>query len=204
MAEKKILLEPGSLYHIFNHSNGKDNLFENKENYRYFLLKYFYHVDFLVDTYSYCLMPNHFHFLILVKDEQEIIKTYRDINSHKEDINENYFLIWIIQQFSNFFNGYAKAFNKINNRKGALFNDSFKRKKVMERDYLFKLIHYIHYNPVHHNFVKNIEDWDFSSYKAIVKNSDSRISRNEVIELFDNLDNFVFYHQQKPDDLKFL
>lgn len=204
MAEKKILLEPGSLYHIFNHSNGKDNLFENKENYRYFLSKYFYHVGSLVDTYSYCLMPNHFHLLILVKDEQEIIKTYRDINSHKEDINENHFLIWIIQQFSNFFNGYAKAFNKINNRKGALFNDSFKRKKVMERDYLFKLIHYIHYNPVHHKFVKNIEDWDYSSYKAIVKNSDSRISRNKVIELFDDLDNFIFYHQQKPDDLKFL
>ncbi len=154
MAEKKILLEPGSFYHIFNHSNGKDNLFENSENYRYFLSKYFYFVGSIVSTYSYCLMPNHFHILVLIKDEHEIIKSYYNKNPGKKNINGNEFLMWIIKQFGNLFNGYTKAFNKINNRKGSLFNDSFKRKKVVEKDYLIKLIHYIHYNPVHHNFVK--------------------------------------------------
>ncbi len=204
MAENRILLEPGNFYHIYNHSNGKDNLFENNENFRYFLNKYFHFVGSIVNTYSYCLMPNHFHFLILVKDKQEVIKAFRIKKPKANQINENTLLSWIIQLFSNFFNGYAKAFNKINNRKGSLFNDSFKRKKVEGKDYLVKLIHYIHYNPVHHNFVKSIEDWKFSSYKPIINNNDDRLSRNEVIELFDNLDNFIFYHQQRPDDLYLL
>ena len=179
-------------------------MFENSENYRYFLSKYFYFVGSIVNTYSYCLMPNHFHILVLIKDEYDIRKSFINKNPRKKNINDYDFLMWIIKQFGNLFNGYTKAFNKVNNRRGALFNDSFKRKKVVEKDYLIKLIRYIHYNPVHHNFVKNIEDWDYSSYKSIVNNDDSRISRNKVIELFDNLDNFIFYHQQKPDDLYFL
>jgi putative transposase len=51
-------------YHLFNHAIGSDNLFKEKENYLYFLRKYGIYISPVCQTYAYCLMPNHFHFLI--------------------------------------------------------------------------------------------------------------------------------------------
>jgi len=55
-------LDFGNYYHIYNHANGDIQLFRNEENYRYFLSRYEKYVHPLVDTLSYCLLPNHFHF----------------------------------------------------------------------------------------------------------------------------------------------
>ena len=201
MGQKKTQLEPGKFYHIYNHSIGKENLFRNEENYRFFLSKFFQTVSRVIDTYAYCLMPNHYHFLILVKDENAAINFYKQKYPQKGTPNSEDLIQIINKQLSNCFNGYSKAYNKIYKRKGALFIDSFGRKEVKERDYLVKIVHYIHYNPVHHKFVDNISDWKYSSYNSIINDNDSRICRKEVIELFENIDNFIFYNQQKSDDL---
>jgi REP element-mobilizing transposase RayT len=60
----------GNVYHLYNHANGNINLFRSDENYRFFLEKYAKYVTPYFDTYAYCLMPNHFHFLVRVKDER--------------------------------------------------------------------------------------------------------------------------------------
>ena len=61
---------------------------------------------------------------------------------------------FISQQFSNLFNGYTQAFNKMYDRKGSLFIPRFKRKIVDNEEYNKKLIAYIHLNPVKHGFCK--------------------------------------------------
>jgi REP element-mobilizing transposase RayT len=68
-----------TLYHIYNHGNNKDNIFYREENYEYFLKKYFEYLFGYVDTFVYCLLPNHFHMLIRVKSEEDVLKSAKII-----------------------------------------------------------------------------------------------------------------------------
>ncbi|GAB3328759.1 hypothetical protein GCM10027299_31360 [Larkinella ripae] len=60
-------------YHIYNHANGTELLFREPDNYRYFLKKYADHCISIADTFSYCLIPNHFHAIIRIKTVAELI-----------------------------------------------------------------------------------------------------------------------------------
>jgi hypothetical protein len=66
-------LECGKYYHIFNHAVGADHLFRNNENDLFFLKKYAQYISPIADTFAYCLMPNHFHFAVRIKDEEDIV-----------------------------------------------------------------------------------------------------------------------------------
>ena len=56
--------EEDQLYHIYNQGNNKQQIFFSHENYLYFLQHYRKTVNPFADTIAYCLMPNHFHFLV--------------------------------------------------------------------------------------------------------------------------------------------
>ncbi len=66
---KIIPLESGNFYHIFNHGVGGRKLFREKGNYEHFLKQYHKYIDPVVDTYAWTLMPNHFHWLVRVKED---------------------------------------------------------------------------------------------------------------------------------------
>ena len=63
-----IPLEPGRYYHIYNRGNNRENIFKEDRNYAYFLKLYAFHVGPIADTYAYCLLRNHFHLFVRVKD----------------------------------------------------------------------------------------------------------------------------------------
>ena len=196
MSQRTELLLPDKYYHIYNHANGNDNLFRQEENFYYFLEKYAKYIAPNVDTFAYCLMPNHFHLFIRVKP-LEGFRTLQGVITDEQAAE------FISQQFSNLFNGYTQAYNKRFNRKGSLFNPRFKRKKVETTDYFIQLIKYIHFNPVTHGFVKDIVNWKFSSYHSYISNKPSKISREEALQWFDDSNNFSFLHQTPGHD-KFL
>jgi hypothetical protein len=102
-------------------------------------------------------------------------------------------------QFQHFLNGYAKAYNKMYQRKGGLFLHFLKLKKVDSDTYFSKLVHYIHYNPVHHGFCEEAADWQFTSYHAFLSSKASRLSRAEVLEWFGGTRSFKEYHSIEPD-----
>jgi hypothetical protein len=108
----------------------------------------------------------------------------------------------ISQQFSNLFNSYTKSFNKYYHRRGSLFVPNFKHKEITSHDYLLQLILYIHNNPVKHGFTSVQADWKFSSFNEIVDSSETFVSKQEVISLFENTDNFMYAHHQKENLIK--
>lgn len=60
-----MLFQPQTIYHIYNQGNNRQRIFYTPANYLYFLRTYLYpHVDFL----AYCLMPNHFHWLVYARE----------------------------------------------------------------------------------------------------------------------------------------
>ncbi len=140
-------LEPDCFFHVFNRANGNELLFSSTDNYHYFLKRYSYFISPIADTYCYCLMPNHFHFLIQIKGEEELGKLCQGSKPLTE-LNAKEVLNFLSRQFSHLLNGYTQAFNKQEKRKGSLFMRPFKRKKITDEKYLHKVVHYIHYNPV--------------------------------------------------------
>ena len=211
MKDNKSILEPSGMYHIYNRANGNEWLFLNDDNYIYFLKKYNEYIYPVAHTFCYCLMPNHFHFLVRIKPESEILEIIKNWKFKSTKTLQGFQTLeglpkyqilskFISQQFSHLFNGYTQAFNKQNNRKGSLFMHPFKRKRIDSETYLRKVIHYIHYNPVEAGFVDKVEDWKFSSFNAIVSNKPTKILKDEVVAYFDNLENFKFCHTYPPDE----
>lgn len=187
-------MQPGKIYHIYNHGNAEDNLFRIDENYMYFLRKYEEHIYPLVNTYCYCLMPNHFHFLIKVKKEN-LLATLPDFENLSAEKTEER----ITKRFSNFFNAYTKAFNKMFRRRGKLFLLPFKRKPITSPQHFLNTWKYIHYNPVHHGFCKSPYEWPFSSiYDYNFPDSD-RIALAEARKNSEALLNFKEATEFKPD-----
>ena len=60
--------ESGNLYHIYNQGNNRQQLFFSRENYLFFLKKIKKHILPHADILAWCLMPNHFHLMVYVKD----------------------------------------------------------------------------------------------------------------------------------------
>jgi|SRR3954465_9564204 putative transposase len=187
MKDYTSILIPESTYHIYNRAHGKEKLFLSHENYKFFLLKYQQYIFPIANTFCYCLMPNHFHFLVQFKSENQL-----NLSSEKRNKNSSEFLS---AQFNNMFNSYSKAFNKKYGRKGSLFMRQFKRKKIDDTDYLKKIIHYIHRNPVESELCNFPEEWKYSSYKKLISDYDSYLEKAKVISLFENKQNFIYVHR---------
>ena len=181
-----IPLQYGKYYHVYNRGNNRENIFVEKRNYRYFLQLYTKHVEPVVDTYAYCLLRNHFHFLLHVKD----ITSFQDPSVLKKPS----------QYFSNLFNAYTKAFNKAYNRTGALFQRPFGRIEVTSDPYFMWLVTYIHQNSQKHGFVDDFRTWPYSSYHTLLSTKPTRLKRDDVLMWFGGVQAFGISHQQEVDE----
>ena len=195
MGSPRIPLEPEGVYHIYNHAVGSDNIFRDDENYLFFLRKFASRIIFFADVLSYCLMPNHFHFVLRIKDANHLDMIWRDKPNKKKLNQADFYDAIITTQFANLFNSYVQAFNKKYLRQGTLLKESFQRKRIETNEYLIKIICYVHNNPVNHGFAKR-DSWKYSSYNAIMSDKKTYVLRDEVLQLFGGKDNFEFIHQQ--------
>jgi len=62
-------LEENVLYHYFNQGNNQVKIFFANKNYNYLLNKVKKYCLPHLDIIAFCLMPNHFHFLVIPKQE---------------------------------------------------------------------------------------------------------------------------------------
>ena len=177
------LLEPGCLYHVYNHAIGTENLFLSERNYHFFLKRYRYFIEPVADTYAYCLMPNHFHLLVAIKQHLEVPSDMKYPVGH-----------YVSKQFANLFSSYTQAFNKDQSRKGTLFISKFKRQHVDTDQYLTRIIRYIHLNPVKHGFTTGVSNWNYSSYNTLCSESETFLARDKVISWFGGLEEFKKAH----------
>jgi len=180
-------LQYGSYYHIYNRGNNRENIFREERNYAYFLQLYDRHIVGTADTYAYCLLRNHFHFLVRIKTRQEI-KILQAAKSLKTASPS--------QCFGNLFNAYAKAINKAYGRTGSLFQNPFGRIKITSNSHFVHLVAYIHQNPEKHGFVDDYRDWPYSSYGALRSTKPNNLNRQPVLDWFNGLENFDKHHTQ--------
>lgn len=168
-------LETDYYYHIYNRGNNGQNIFFDENNYNYFLDLIKKHLLPISDIYAYCLLKNHFHILLKIKNDCEKPS----------------------QSFSNLFNAYTKAINKKYGRTGSLFEKPFKRIKITDENYLKTLILYIHLNPEHHQICNDFSNYKYSSYQSIISQQKTKIEREKVLYFFDDVQNFMDTHLER-------
>lgn len=150
MTNRKIA--PLQLYHIYNRSVLKIPLFKCAADYDRFKLKIVHYKKlYPVKILAYCLMPNHFHFLIR---EPENPLSEKISNSSK-------FL-------QNLQNAYAKYFAIKYKHSGRVFQGVFKSKRIDSDAYLNEIVRYIHENPVRKKLVATPKDWPYSSARYLI------------------------------------
>jgi len=144
-------LYPDNIYHIYNRGNNKQKIFFTKKNYLFFLQKVKAELKPFSDIICYCLMPNHFHFML---------STFN--NFDEEKFNNGYRIL---------LSSYTKAINVQENRTGSLFQQNSKAKcltalsNYKSNNYGLVCFNYIHQNPLNAGLVSKMEDWEFSSFR---------------------------------------
>jgi putative transposase len=187
--------EEGYFYHVYNRSIDKQPLFRSNDNFRYFLKKYDEYLSPVADTYAYCLLGNHFHILLRVKEDLTTFGKLSNLPTRHPFAEKATHEI-VSHQFRKFFQSYAMAFNKQHKRIGTLFQTPFKRALVNDDAYFTRLVYYIHANPQYHGLIDDFREWPWSSYARILIEKPSKLKKQEVINWFGDKNKFLSYHNE--------
>jgi putative transposase len=140
----------------------------------------------LVSIIAYCLMPNHFHFILRQEVDGGISKF-----------------------ISNFENSYTRYFNTKSKRVGGLFLDDFQNVLVDSEEQLLHLTRYVHLNPYSSSIIKTLDEllkYEWSSLKEYIGGGEEPICNKEmVMSYFKNKESyktFVFDRADYQRELK--
>ena len=156
---------PGASYHVTARGNHKNNIFNDKEDFIYYLalieetLKYY--IDDKYEILSYCLMTNHVHMMINI-EEKPLGPFIGRINSK-----------------------YAKYYNKKYNYIGHLFQDRYFSKIIKTDSQMLQTSIYIHLNPIRAKMVEMPENYKWSTYAMYIgKEREKIICSDRILSYF--------------------
>jgi putative transposase len=146
MPIRNVPIVDGHYYHVFNRAVEGRQLFYSKRHYLKYL-KLWNEVDFTpaCRVLAYCLMPNHFHCLVLITSARLFVR-----------------------KISYFLNKYLKFLNAVRDESGPYFRNRFKAKVIEDEKYLIGVCGYIHLNPMKGGLVKSLDEWPYSNYLEFV------------------------------------
>ena len=184
-------IEKGRYYHIYNRGINGEDIFKEEKNYDFFLKKWATYIDPIAETYAYCLLKNHFHFLVYIREEDVFSENGASVKLLNPSL-----------QFSHLYNSYAQSINKVYSRTGALFEHPFRRKMIDSESYFCKVVAYIHTNPQKHGFVDDFKFYPHSSYGRVMDEQPTFISKDKLITWFNDKDNYKEFHSKFKEEME--
>ncbi len=201
-----MLFEKYHIYHIYNQGNNRQNIFFSKENYIFFLRKMKEFILPYADIMAWCLMPNHFHWMVYVRETTISIDT-DNFNSRGATLSRTPTQTTFNKSIGILLASYTRAINKQENTTGSLFRDKTKAECLTqingitpsfyntssgasifipnhEKEYPQVCFNYIHQNPVKAGLVKEAEDWEFSSFQDICGLRNGKLINRDRISEF--------------------
>ncbi|MGI6047440.1 MAG: transposase [Petrimonas sp.] len=156
------------------------------------------------DIIAWCLMPNHFHWMLWVREDVNPgagSKPVPGLEKKWKSLN---------QSIGSLQSSYTQAINKQLNRSGSLFRKHCKsenltdigkisssyyntmfgtslRVDVSEKEYPQVCFEYIHNNPVRAGLVNHPAEWEFSSYNDYYSGRTGKLVNRELAKEFVNL-----------------
>jgi putative transposase len=156
---------PGAVYHVNSRGNARNKIFSNDQDREIFLSV----LGTVVKRYNwlchaYCLMDNHYHFMIETPDANLSIGM-RQLNGI-----------------------YTQKYNRRHYKTGHLLEGRFKAILVQKDNYLLELCRYVVLNPVRAGVVEKPKAWRWSSYQATagLRNEPYYLTTDWILGLFNN------------------
>ena len=144
MARPLRIEQADTFYHVINRGNARGRIFRQEGDYSAFLDRVGRCAErFDIDVYSYVLMGNHYHLLLKTRHA-----------------NLSQAMQWLGVAYSAWYNARHR-------RSGHLFQGRFKSFLVQEQDYIYRLLLYVHRNPLRAKRVERLRDYRWSSYAAL-------------------------------------
>jgi REP element-mobilizing transposase RayT len=182
-----LIWQKGMYYHVYNRGARHVTIFREHTNYLFTISKIKqYSQAHKISVIAYCLMPNHYHFLLRQDGEE---------------------LAGHLPQYV--FNSYSKAYNKMYSHSGTLFEGRFRAKPVQNTGHLLQLCRYIHGNPVKDGIVAEPGKWPYSNYlEWIDERPGTLLDRDFIHEQFSSVEAYKQFLVQYlnarclPDDIQ--
>lgn len=135
----------GALYHVTSRGDRRENIYQEDGD-RELWLEIFSQVcsRFNWRCHAWCLMDNHYH-IVIETIEGNLSQGMRQLNGV-----------------------YTQNSNRKHGRVGHVFQGRYKAILIEKEAYLLELSRYVALNPVRAGMVNNIEDWEWSSYSAMI------------------------------------
>lgn len=198
MPSRKTPFVNNQFYHVFNRGVAQIPIFNEKRDYQRFtktLLYYqilgpkpkfshFHPESNILDTsrrivemICYCLMPNHFHFLL------------------QQTLDNG-----ITEFVSKLSNSFTKYFNTKYNRVGPLLQGEFKSVHIETNEQLLHLSRYIHLNPLVGFVTKTLDNYQWSSYPEYAGEIKDNFCLKEIIlGQFKSKEDYIQFVQDQED-----
>lgn len=180
-----------TVYHLYNQGNNRQIIFPRQQNYLFFLEKMRKHLIPYAEVLCYCLMPNHFHWLLYVKPEGAelfVPKISTGGSTHNGTSSRDGYLPRqnLNQSIGIMLSSYTRAINKQEGWSGSIFRQETKAKNgwidafitvdkyrkgnfdfraFPDNDYGFECFNYIHNNPIKAGITDRATEWQYSSAK---------------------------------------
>ena len=134
----------GICYHVINRGNARATVFHDSEDYRSFLTLMELASDRIqMRILAFCLMPNHFHFVL-----------WSYVNG---DISR--WMHWLLTT-------HTKRYHRRRGTCGRIWQGRFKAFPIQQDRHLLTVLRYVERNPLRANLVKSAADWQWSSISA--------------------------------------
>lgn len=189
MPTRNLVLTTNEVYHVFNRSVGKTNIFSSK-----------YHLRKVIEIIKFYQFPQKLRlskfkalskslkndYLLALKNETPLIRVsaFAFMPNHYHLLVKQICNNGITRFISNFQNSFAKFFNLKYNRHGSLFQNPFRAKRVETEEEFIHISRYIHLNPTTAYLIqfKDLATYPWTSFSLYVDKAQNELINTEVLQ----------------------
>ncbi|KPK64723.1 hypothetical protein AMJ83_00585 [candidate division WOR_3 bacterium SM23_42] len=154
-------LVDGFTYHILNRGNGRQVVFHKDKDYAIFVSLMEEATDRIpLSVYAYCLMPNHFHLVVMPLRADNLSR----------------WMQW-------FMTSHVRRYHRHYGTSGHVWQGRFKSFIVKQDNHLLTLLKYVEGNPVRAGLATSARDWQWSSHRTRIGETRSMLVSDLPLEL---------------------
>lgn len=136
-------LAGGATYHILNRGNGRQEVFHKDCDYKAFIdLMTKAKELYLIKIFAYCLMPNHFHIVLMPREAEDLSR----------------YMHWLMSS-------HVRRYHRHYGSSGHIWQGRYKSFIIQEDGHLLTVLKYVETNPNRAGLVKSPKEWLWSSHK---------------------------------------
>ena len=143
MPRRPRLCPKGTCFHVINRAVARLTLFEKQEDYEAFeRVLELAHQRVALPIYAYCVMPNHWHFVVRPQTDTQVTEFFR----------------WMTHTHTMRWHAHYHTEGS-----GHLYQGRFKTFPIEEGEHLLAVLRYVERNALQANLVERVEDWKYGS-----------------------------------------